>query len=107
MDPTITDYQGACLYGNQPNTSAIDATMLNPSASGPSDWTSVLTNGISAAAVNGINGAINNTIQAGAIQNEITAINGGVVTTPSGTLMVGGSMMPLIICAAVIFLVLK
>jgi hypothetical protein len=73
MYPETGDYQGDALFGSATNNSTLTADMLNPAASGPNDWTTILTNGISGAAINGINGAINNAIQAGQLQNVATA----------------------------------
>ncbi len=73
MYPTTDDYQTGALYGPAPNYSTLTADMLNPAASGPNDWQTILTNGVSTAAVNGINGAINNAVTAGQIQNAMAA----------------------------------
>ncbi len=76
---------------------------LNPYASGPDDWTTVLTNGISMAALNGINGAVNNWVQSGQIQNAGQAVQLGVMR-PGGP---GGNMVSLLLLAAVVYVVLK
>ncbi len=100
MDPTIDDFQGQALYGTAPNTSTLTANMLNPSASGPNDWQTVLTNGIAGATVNGINGLVSNAVQAGQLQNAATAASLGLGTTASS-----GSIMPLLLIAAVLYVV--
>lgn len=98
------DYQMGALYGDAPNTAALDATMLNPSAAGPDDWTTILTNGISGAAVNGINGAINNAIIAGQIQNAKAA---GPLMARSTGIGGHGGVMPLLLIAALLYVVVK
>jgi len=103
MDET-TDYQTNAIYGNAPNYSAIDATTLNPNASSPSDWTTVLTNGIAQTLVNGIGGVVNNQVQQGQIQNAIAAKNGGVLSTGRGS---PGGGMGLLLIAALVYVALK
>ena len=97
------DYQMSALYGPVPNTSALDASMLNPAANGPDDWLTVLTNGISGAAVNGINGAVNNAIVAGQIQNA----NAATSLTVRSTGINSANMMPLLLVAALLYMVVK
>lgn len=106
MDPTIDDYQNSALFGSAPNNSALTADMLNPSASGPDDWQTVLTNGISGAAVNGINGLVNNAVQSGQIQNAITARRGGVLMT-GGVISSGNGLVKLVLIGAFILLLVR
>ena len=98
MDPT--DYQTSAIYGPVPNNSAIDATMLKPAASGPDDWTTILTNGLSNAAVLAANGWAQNHVDAGQIQNAIAATplrkNGATI-----------NLMPLLLIGAVVLLLVK
>ena len=103
MDQTTDDAQSGALFGSSPNTSAMDAQTLNPAASGPNDWTTVLTNGIANAAVMGINGAVANAVNSGAINNQITAQNAGLF----GGGAVGISLMPLLIIGGIIYMAVK
>jgi hypothetical protein len=95
------DYQNSALYGSATNNSSMSALDLNPAASGPDDWETILTNGISGAAVNGINGMIANAIAAGQLQNVATAQQLGIGTKATGNLT------PLLIIGALLFLVLR
>lgn len=107
MDPTVStgDYQNSALYGSAPNNSTLTADMLNPAASGPNDWQAILTNGIAGAAVNGINGAVNNAVQAGALQNAITANNNGLYSPP---VVVGNDgLLPLLLIGALLYALAK
>lgn len=103
MDPTIDDYQGSALFGNAPNNAQINATMLNPAAAGPDDWTTILTNGISGAAVNGINGMINNAIVKGQLQNASAATS----LTVKSTGLNSANMMPLLVIGVLLLLVTR
>ena len=73
MDPITEDVQGNALFGTVPNPSYMDAMSLNPTASGPDDWTTVLTKGVAGVAVSGLNGLVNNAVNAGAINNAVAA----------------------------------
>lgn len=103
MDPTIDDYQGAALFGTAPNTSTLTANMLNPSASGPDDWQTILTQGIAGATINGINGLVANAVQSGQLQNVATAQSLGLTTQVAGQ----ANIMPLLLIAAVLFVVVR
>jgi hypothetical protein len=98
MDPTATtdDYQSGALFGSTPNTSTLTANMLNPAASGPNDYTTILTNGIASATANMIGGRINN-----AAENTALA---GSLSTPAST---GPSMTMILIIGAAIFFLVK
>lgn len=98
------DYQLSALYGPVPNNGQINAMTLNPAASGPDDWTTILTNGISGAVVNGINGAINNAVQSGQLQNIATANSLGIRTTGING---NGGIVPLLIIGAVLIALVR
>lgn len=97
------DYQTGALYGDAPNNSQINATMLNPAAQGPDDWATILTNGISGAAINGINGMVNNAIVKGQLQNASAATSLTVKTTG----MNSANMMPLLVIGVLLLLVTR
>lgn len=96
----MNDYQMQQLYGPDYG-GTINAQDLNSYASGPNDWQTVLTNGISHAALNGINGAVNNWVDSGQIKNAGQAVQLGVMRPG------GGNMVPLLLVAAVLYAVLK
>lgn len=102
MDQTATtdDYQTGALFGNAPNPSTITAQDVNPAASGPNDWTTILTNGFASAAVNGINGAVNNAIVKGQIENA----NAQTALLPP---IQSISLTSLLVIGAIIYMVVK
>jgi len=99
------DYQTTALYGDQAGYGGLDATTLNPYASHPDDWQTVLTSGVSHAALNGLNGWIANQVQAGQIANSQAAGTLSVRGVRDG-LVVNGGMVPWLMVGAVLYAVL-
>jgi hypothetical protein len=100
------DYQMNALYGDQTGAGGLDATMLNPSAAGPDDWQTILTSGMAGSAMYGLNGWINNQLQAGAIANQ-QAANQFTVRGIRNGLAINGGMVPWLVVGAVLYAVLK
>lgn len=100
MNPITQDVYGNAVYGDAANTSAMDATSLNPTATGPDDWTTVLTKGVAGVAVSGLNGLVNNAVQAGQIQNAVAA-------QPLQAAANGNRLLTFAIIAAVLYMVVK
>lgn len=100
------DYQTDALYGDNYGNGGLDATMLNPGALHPNDWETVLTNGVSHSALNGLNGWIANQVQAGQIANAQAA--GGLSIRGTGNgVVVNGGMVPWLVVGAILYAVLK
>lgn len=101
MDQTTEDVQGNALYGDQQNTSLMNAQSLNPAAESPTDWTTVLCNGISGAAT------IGTALASAAAQQS--QVNNAIAPAPlsCATPAPSGSILPLVLIAAVLYMAVK
>jgi hypothetical protein len=100
------DYQTNALYGDSAGAGTLYASDLNPGAYGPDDWTTVLTNGVSGAALYGLNGWITNQLQAGQIANQQAA---GAITVKGirNGVTVNGGLVPWLVVGLVAWAVFK
>jgi hypothetical protein len=86
----MSDYQDYSLYGDTDNASLIPANMMNSNAMGPNDWNTVLTQGITGAAVSAINGMVGAAYASGQLKPmPVSATVGGRRISGTSLLVIG------------------